>query len=237
MTKLMYLSLAIMAGMFISCSPTYYVPNTQNVSMLSEQGDFSGNLAGNIDQLEVQAAYAVSDHIGIMANTGFFFPKDEENGSGGSGNLFEGGIGYFTPIGDEGFLFETFGLVGVGNVENHFTTRDDGKTHGDLKAGLFRAAIQPAISFKSKYFSASASSRLAYLNYTSVSGDLIYHDVDQINYLKENNTQMLIEPAITLRGGIDVVKLQVQLGTSLNLTDPDFRQGSNYITAGLHFTL
>lgn len=233
--KLIFLLVPV--ALFFSCSPTYYIPNTHNSPMLSEKGEFVANIAGAEGRGEAQVAYAVSDNVGVMANTAFFFPKEDENGNGGKGRLFEGGVGYFTPVSAEGFLFETYALAGVGSVENHFATTDNLENHGSIKASLFRAAVQPAFGYKSKYFSASVSGRVAYLNYTSVNGDLVFKNEDQVAYLTDNNSHVLFEPALTLRGGIENVKVQAQIGTSMNLTDNDFRQGKDFITLGLHFAL
>ncbi len=237
MTNLKYLFALGTIVFMASCSPVYYIPNTHNVPAMSEQGEFVGAVAGTTDRADIMAAYAISDNIGVLANASLFFPKDNEDGNGGSGQIFEGGIGYFTPIGDNDFLFETYGILGMGKVENHYSTTSSGETGGKLEAGLFRAAIQPALSYKRKYFSASVSTRFSYLNYTSVKGDLLYQGANQIDYLNDVNSQVLFEPAFTLRAGIEQVKLQAQIGTSLNLSHNDFRQGKEYITLGILLNL
>ena len=231
-----FLILLLIAISVISCSPNYYIPNSHNVPLLSEKGEFAATAAAREGQADIQATYAVGDHVGIMANSAFFFPK-EKDGNGGSGRYFEAGAGYFTPVSSNGFIFETYGLLGVGSMENHFTSSDDQNNRGRIEAQLFRAGVQPAIGYKSEYFSAAISTRLAYLNYSSVEGDLIFDQTDQIRYLQDHNNHLLFEPALTLRGGLEKIKLQLQIGTSINLSHSDFRQGKEFLTLGLLLNL
>ena len=172
----------------------------------------------------------------MIANGGLFIPSDLDNGNGGSGKFLEIGGGYFTPVSDH-FVFETYGLIGFGGFENHLpsTTESQPSTQGNLSAKIFRVGIQPNFGFKSQYFSAALSSRFVNLNYNDIEGDLIFEDVNQVDYLTEHNSNFLIEPALTIRGGFEKIKLQVQYGYSFNLTNSDFRQDESILTVGLNF--
>lgn len=226
------LMLAIMAG----CNPKYYTANTQNVPLISEKGETNLTLSGNANQVEFQGAYGVGSHVAIQANAGWFIPKNLDNGDGGSGKFLEGGIGYFTPI-NEKFVFELYGLAGGGSMENHFpsTTNANPGTQGDVSASIFRYGVQPNFGFKSKYFSAAVSSRFVNLRYSNINGDLMYAGENAANYLRENNSHFLVEPALTLRGGVDKIKLQLQVGYSWNVTNENFRQDKEFVTLGLNF--
>lgn len=68
-------------------------------------------------------------------------------------------------------------------------------------------------------------------------GDLIFDGVNQVNYLKENNSNFIIEPALTIRGGLEKIKLQLQYGYSMNLSNSTFTQDKGYLTIGLNFNL
>lgn len=226
------LMLAIMAG----CSPKYYTANTQNVPLISEKGETNLTLSGNDSQVEFQGAYGVGSHVAIQANAGLFIPSDLDNGDGGSGKFFEAGVGYFTPV-SERFVFELYGLAGAGSVENHLPSTADASpgTEGDISANIFRYGIQPNFGYKSKYFSAAVSSRFVNLRYSNIDGDLVYNDEDAADYLRENNSHFLIEPALTVRAGLDKIKLQLQVGYSWNVTNENFRQDKEFITLGLNF--
>lgn len=227
--------LVIACGL-VSCSPKFYTPNTQNVPLISEKGESNLTLSGNGNQVEFQGAYGLTNHIAIKANGGLFIPSNLDNGNGGSGKFLEFGAGYFNPL-SEHWVFETYGIAGFGSFENHLpSTRDVYPlTNGDISAKLFRVGIQPNFGFKSKYFSAALSSRFVNLSYSNIKGDLIYDNESQTNYLKNNSYNFLIEPALTIRGGFEKVKLQVQYGYSLNLSHSNFRQDNSFLTVGLNF--
>jgi hypothetical protein len=225
-----------MMAIMCSCNPKYYTPNTQNVPLISKQGETNLSLSGNANQVEFQGAYGVTNGFAIQANGGLFIPKDLDNGDGGSGKYIEVGGGYFTPI-HEHFVFELYGIAGAGSVENHLPSTIDGNpgTQGDISANIFRYGIQPNFGFKSKYFTAAVSSRFVNLRYSNIDGDLVYNGEDQVSYLRDNRSSFLIEPALTLRGGIDKIKLQLQVGYSWNASNEAFRQDDGFITLGLNF--
>ena len=219
-----------------SCSPKYYVPNTQNVPLLKAKGQTNLTLCGNTNQIEFQGAYGLSNHLGLMANGGFYVPKNLDNGNGGSGKLGEAGFGYFTPV-NEHFIFETYGLFAAGSFENHLpsTVSSYPGTMGNISASISRISIQPNFAYTSKYFSIAVSARFASLNYSNIKGDLIFDNKNQIDYLRNDKSAILFEPALTIRGGIEKVKLQLQLLASNNLTDATFKQDKSLVSLGLNF--
>lgn len=224
---------------FTGCNPIYYTPNSHNVPLLSQAGEATLTAAGNPDQVEFQGAYAINDHFALQAQGGLFIPADDDNGNGGSGKFLEIGAGYLHPI-RSNWVFEGYGLLGFGGVENHFRYDSPGPTTpivGDLTASILRWGIQPNFGYKSRHFSAAVSTRLVNLLYRNIEGDLVFENVGQVPFLEENNSYFLFEPALTLRGGFQKVKLQLQLGVSYNITDPEFFQEDNFLTFGLHFTL
>src|SRR5680860_628220 len=173
------LSVVVLTLGLVSCNPKFYTPNTQNVPLISQAGETNLTLAGNGNQVEFQGAYGISNGFAVMANGGLFIPSDLENGNGGSAKFIEIGGGYFRPVSDH-FVFETYGMLGFGSFENHFPATI-GK--GDLSANIFRVGIQPNFGYKSKYFSAALSSRFVNLSYNNVEGDLVFEDVNQVDYL------------------------------------------------------
>ncbi|WP_017260253.1 hypothetical protein [Pedobacter arcticus] len=228
-------NLAILAGLALlisACSPKYYSSNTQNVPLISAKGEKNLSLAGNGNQIEFQGAMGVSNNIAIKANGAFFIPAKEDNGNGGSGKLFEVGGGYFTPI-NQNFVFETYAILGFGSMKNHF--EPNGGDGGDISANVVRYGIQPNFGYKSKNFEAAISSRFVNLNYNGVKGNLVYQGNNQVTYLEENNSNFLIEPALTLRAGFEKLKFQAQIGHSFNLSNNDFRQDKDYVTVGLNY--
>jgi len=221
---------------FASCSPKFYSPNTQNVPLISEKGETNLTLSGNGNQVEFQGAYGITENIAIQANGGLFIPVNLDNGNGGSGKFIEIGGGYFNPI-SKNWVFETYGILGIGSFENHLpTTKNDYPlTNGDISANILRVGVQPNFGYKSKYFSAAVSSRFVNLFYNNIKGNLKFENKNQQDYLNENSSNFLVEPAITLKGGFERLKLQVQYGYSINLSNNDFKQDKPYITLGVNF--
>lgn len=229
--------LFILIGLgLVSCNPKFYTPNTQNVPLISESGETNLTLSGNGNQVEFQGAFGVTNSIAVKANGGLFIPSDLDNGNGGSGKFVEFGAGYFKPI-TENWIFETYAIVGIGSFENHLpsTVADHPLTNGKISGDILRIGIQPNFGYKSKYFSAAVSSRIVNLSYSNIEGDLIFENIDQPNYLKNNSSNFLVEPALTLRGGLENIKLQVQYGYSVNLTNSNFKQDNSFLTIGLNF--
>ena len=226
----------ILSLTMIACSPKYYSPNTQNVPLITEKGETNLTLSGNGNQIEIQGAYGISQSIALKANGGLFIPKDLKNGNGGSGKYLEIGGGYYKALSNN-LVFETYGLIGFGNFENHLpsTTSTNPQTKGDISASLFRIGIQPNFGYKSKYFSAALSSRFVNLSYSSIEGDLIFENENQAEYLDNNASNFLIEPAVTIRGGLEKVQLQFQAGVSMNVSNNNFRQDKSFLTLGLNF--
>lgn len=220
------------AAFLASCSPIYYMPSVQNVPLISEKGEVNATLSAGSSVVAFDGAYGITDHFGIMAKGNiFYYPENSDDSLyDGSGNYFEFGGGYFTPVG-ENFVFETYGIVGLGKVNNHLVF---GNTEG-ISSDIIVYGIQPAFGYKHKNFSATVSSRFTALNYNNITGDLLYQDKPQAAYLAQNNSHFLIEPALTLRGGTENVKLQVQYAYSINTTNSEFLQDKAKLSVGLSF--
>ena len=247
MKKLVYALLFCIC--LAGCNPVFYSPPSQNVPLLTHEKEFtaSASLVGgeSADGIGIKAAYAVSPHVGIMAGGNGYFPDSKSDSSSyGSGGLFEAGAGYFTPISDR-LVFETYGLLGVGKMRNNFpgSVEQHPGTDGKISANLFSMAIQPAFGYKSKYFEAAFSTKGALVTYSNIKGNLMERNDDQSAegnqqaYLKSNKSNFMLEPAITLRGGWDFLKLQLQVGKSLNLSHPNFPQDEGWFSLGLSYRL
>ncbi|MBC7777913.1 MAG: hypothetical protein H7246_20940 [Phycisphaerae bacterium] len=236
MNKFLNLCIAISLFLSIGCSPKYYVPNTQNVPMVSAQGQTNLSVAGNGNQVEFQGAYGINDALALQINGGLVIPQEEDNGNGGSGKLIEGGLGYYSNI-NAGLLFDVYALIGFGSMKNDFPTTVPTypNTTGKISAKMVRLGLQPSISYHQKYFSISGSARISSLSYNNVEGSLIFEDVDQVRYLEDNKSNFMIEPALTLRGGLEKLKVQIQLAKSFNLSNSSFKQDDTLLSVGLNF--
>lgn len=243
MKKLLFFSVYVLA--LSACSPVYYAPSSQHVPLLTEEEEFTvaGNYVGanSVDGASLRAAYALNSNWGLIGGGSLFFNEgSEDNSSNGSGGHFEAGGGYFTEVSNK-FVFETYGLLGYGNMVNRFpqSIQDYPGTDGEIKANILSLALQPAFGFKSKYFEAAISLRTGMINYSGIRGDLMTQNDDQDavgnqqEYLKDNRSNLLFEPALTIRGGLEFLKIEAQTGGSLNLTNKNFPQETSWLSIGL----
>jgi hypothetical protein len=114
--RLTLILFAFCSLLFASCS-SVYMPNVPNTPMLSANGELhaSGHvsLKGNVS---LNTAYAVSDHIGVLANGSFM--KSETSKKDFDQSLFEGGVGYFDTFGpDNSRIFELYAGMGTGGTD------------------------------------------------------------------------------------------------------------------------
>jgi hypothetical protein len=217
-----------------ACNPIYYSPATQNVSLLAERGDLAGALAVGESRFEGQGAFAITSSIGVQLNAGKYDPDDLDNGDGGSGSYVEAGVGWFGRRSDR-FRWEVYGVVGTGDFENHrpSSVASNPGTTGNIEGKVLRVGIQPAAGFIWPYFEVAGSARLASIKYSDVEGSFRFQGADQIARLRSNDSYTLIEPALTLRGGLPRVKLQFQLARSVNVTESEFEQDDGLLTIAI----
>jgi hypothetical protein len=212
---------------FISCK-TVYEPNTLNVPLFNNHYEFRAYA----DPSNVHLAYAITDHIGVMAN-GFFVKEGDDNGLHGSGNLFEAGFGYYRPV--NGFIFETYAGAGRGMVkfseprqENNTTTIRNFSAQGT------RFFIQPSFGYGNKFFEAALTPRFVAGKYDNVQTN--YTTQEQIDgkfYQVDQPVWTFIEPALTVRGGYRWIKVQAQFGFSEKLNSEQLSYKSSFMNFGV----
>ncbi len=228
--NLFFYSILLVAGIS-ACSPKYYAPDTHNVPLISKKGETNIALAGTLDleveKLEFQVSRGITKNIAVKANGGLYKPlaaSETENRSG-SAKFIEFGAGYFKRV-SEDWIFETYGIYGIGTVKNTFTppTRTFFLDDQVLTANIRRIGIQPNFGFKNDNFLFAMSSRFVHLSYRDITGNFVYEGEDQQNYLRANDQHFLIEPGLTFGAGLDGFSFRIHAGASFNLTNPNFRQ-------------
>jgi hypothetical protein len=218
----------------VGCSPVYYKPNLMNVPNFCNKDE--AFLVANLCDVgsEVQAAYAVTDHIGVQVNYATFSNKKTTETTQNTspqnvttGLLTEGAIGYYEPFG-EGFAFGIYAGYGVGNVQNNWNTQ------GSSSANLSKIFIQPTLGLKAKYFEWVISAKLANLTYSNLKHNYTNVEfINQFNLLKDPIP--VWETAGIVRFGGKHVKLQLQtvIASTLNSTKPQFSMEGSSLGVGL----
>lgn len=256
-----------------SCAPTMYSPTVLNVPMLEEEGEVNIVASTNIDlgqvtnvplsnlnksmnnygigdQFDLNASYAITDKIGLQVNGTYNKPRDLDDEEYGSGYFGEFGVGYYKRL-SKYFRFETYGLLGFGQVENHFTGKpsygsslDIGPGYrGDIKnyhiyADILRIGFQPSIALKHKVFFTSLAIRCSNINLLNVKGELIYDEQDWAKAFREDGmNNWIAEPAMTLGVNIHSFRFQVQGGVMLNFGKIPFNTEGGFGSVGIGYNL
>lgn len=194
------------------CTVTY-APNSHNVPLLQQKGELALN-AGLYEAVgstpyagfEFQGAYALTQHVGVMTN----LLSAQSLEINGNNYLFELGSGYYKTIGTGG-VFNVYGGIGFGSLQSYFLNSSSTNA-----LNYQRFFMQPAIGYTSRGFECAFSLRMCGLNYAQQQSAINEY---YANESSPSKFSILAEPAFTLRGGWKYLKLQLQLGYSVNLTD------------------
>jgi len=193
-------AVALVMTMF-SCSPEY-IPNMVNSPMFNEKGEVQGNLAAGVSGTDLQLAYAVSDHIAIMANGSFYDETSDTTDDFHRHTLYEVGAGYYDLIGGHG-RYEIFGGVGTGKIKGYW--EDSPLDNPVSDARFFKFFVQPAIGLRSDYADGSIGSRWV----------LVRTDYNEEEPEAQAGFHPFFEPFIMGRLGFRNIKLVSQLGFSI----------------------
>ncbi len=226
-----------------SCSHSYYLPNIHNVPLFKEKEEarISLNSSGGntISAFELQSAYAITNHIGVMLNYMSAKGGSESPGSNfGKGNYYETAVGYYKPINKQ-FVFEIYGGGGISSQHHQYiNTYIGGNSYtGTSDLSFTKLFIQPAIGLTTKAIDIALSARLSNLSFYNINnqintGSSYYNDVAQI---ANNKSSMLFEPALTIRAGWKNIKLQLQIQSSNNWSNPNLQFENSNASIGLWF--
>jgi hypothetical protein len=234
--------------MFYSCSPNLYIPNTQHVPGFTHRGQtkLTASVVLNPDKDvkggDVQLAHSIGDRTALLFHatryyghngkgfSGFPF-RDDGYKLGGSGHAVELGYGYYKSHHPR-VVAELYGFGGLAWFSNNVHIGD---FMGGFNGRFTRLAIQPSITFKTKYIETAISSRINHLHYFHIRGQYEPYDV----LLKDTPDNFFFEPAITLSLGLKKVKLQLQYQYSYRLnSNRIFEQGGavQYPFTRMNFT-
>ncbi len=213
---------AVLVALLTGCSHCYYMPNMQQVPLFRARGEARlacASSSGGQDQLgqaeasglELQSAYAVTDHIGLMLNA-LRLHDSSEDGTRGTGRLIEGGVGYYHVLWDH-LVFEGYAGAGRGDVR-----------YADHQVAFSRGFVQPSIGFASRNFDIAVVGRFCYLDYGDPSSPSNAFTgggaLDPLILEQLTPQRWLIEPGFVLRAGSRSVKLQLQYCHAKNLGEP-----------------
>ncbi len=226
---------AIALFLLSGCTHHYYAPNAHNVPLFQQakEARISGSAGAGLvfAGAEFQAAYSITDNIGIMAN-GFYAVSTvaENENESGHGKFGEFGAGYFKPL-DKRFVFETYGGMGWGAFNSTFENGADASAH------FRRYFVQPSIGLTIKFFDIAYSTRFCMLDFHRVnySAESMPDNLEDLENIRNNRLSFLVEPGIILRGGHQNFKIQGRIGFSRNMNNPFLAQ--DYLNLNIGFCI
>ena len=162
MKKLMFL--VVVASVLLSSCKPMYVPNLRNSPLFGKQGEFQGSVqVGN--GIEGQAAFAVTNHIGLIANYSYINnTESEESTDYHRHRFYEGGIGYYNN--SEDLVFEFFTGYGKGEGSSYESFFFSGSQPVQATGLYERYFFQPAFGFNKKIFHLSVATRVSVVDFT-----------------------------------------------------------------------
>ena len=224
---------AISLALLSSCATTMYTTNAVNVPLLKERGEVKVNVTQN----DLQAAIAVSDNIGIMAN-GYYKNYDGDNNYRHGGGMGELGIGYL--LNSEGHLImENYVGAGLGKVykQEQLTNSANDTYMAHFDANAVKGFVQANLGYRSRYFDVALTPKFSFVKYSNFSQNNYSNEQLKKDYLDNNRLTdplfVFAEPAITLRGGYKFIKVQAQYGVTLNVGGQSIRKTPDFASLGL----
>lgn len=216
-----------------SCATTMYTTNAVNAPLLKEKGEVKINITQN----DLQAAVAVSDKIGIMAN-GYYENYEGSNNYRHGGAMGELGIGYL--MNSEGSLMmESYVGGGLGKVHKReqFTNTANDTYMANFDVNAMKGFLQTNLGYRSKYFDVALTPKFSFVKYSNFSQSNYSDEQLEKDYLNNNRLTdplfVFAEPAITVRGGYKFVKIQAQYGVTLNVGGQNIRKTPDFASLGL----
>lgn len=218
-----------LCGIFFTGCVTLYKPNVVHSPMLKEKGELNtsasfGLLGSGLYNL--QAAYAISDHIGIMAD-GMYHRRyiHSADSSVEKLNMFfgEAGAGYFAAFGTEkNGLFQCYGGGGYGNTTDRID--NSRQFYPEVNARHYNLFIQPGIALVNKKFQVAFDMRINYVHLYNIHAYLYdkfeWWNTDFRFYSDTSVSFVLTEPTITMKAGGEKLKVVLQLGATLPVVNP-----------------
>jgi hypothetical protein len=232
-TIVSFFAVAVGVSVLSSCSTTMYTTNAVNAPLLKERGEIKINVTSN----DLQAAVAVTDHIGIMAN-GYYKNYESDNNYRHNGGMGELGIGYLLNSDDNNLVMETYIGGGLGKVHKQEQFTDAPAPYmASFNVNAAKGFIQSNLGYRSKYFDVALTPKFSFVKYSNFSQSNYSDDELKDDYLNNNRLTdplfVFAEPAITVRGGYKFIKVQAQYGVTLNLGGQSIRRTPDFASLGL----
>lgn len=216
----------------------------QNVPLFKEKNE----IRATVSVSNYQAAYSVSDHIGLMVNAQYKKPEwsltvgNTKFNYESKKTLIEGGAGFFSPFGKSG-MFEVYGGAGAGSVsfDRSFSDTSGGPStvFNRYYAKTTRFFVQPSVGLSHDNVDLAFSTRFVGLQFSDIDTSgytqffLIENDLSELG----KPFYMFLEPAVTLRAGWKYVKFHLQCLLSAKLNSEPLNYIPFSFNMGMHINI
>ena len=236
------LLILVTAAVLSSCEQPLYIPNTMNVPVLTKKGDIDASLSTGSNGNDLQAAYAITDEIGVMVNTSYANHQDTGSSNFNKHAFVELGLGYTFflnkesyEIGDAKIIAPMFVGYGMGSASGYYSWAFGSSDFSYYTEGKYsRIFFQPAIGMSHKSIDIFFSLRMTYVNFSTVD----YQDNlgGWTTLLVDKDYNLYYEPTLTWRVGGEKLKFMNQVGVSAGqfpTTETSFRNRPVVFIVGL----
>ena len=215
--------LFVMSFIFAGCV-TLYKPNAIHSPLLKEKGELNSSASIGLSGsglYNVQAAYAISNHTGIIID-GMYHQKhlNSTDSSVEKLNMFFGsaGAGYFTTFGNKkNELFQCYSGIGYGITTDKI--HNASQPAPELNAKYFNIFFQPGLALTNKNFMVAFDLRVNYVQLYNIHAylydkfewwntDFHFHSDTSLYFIN-------LEPTLTMKAGGGKLKGILQFGVTI----------------------
>jgi hypothetical protein len=226
-----YPSAVVLSGyMFVATGcVTLYKPNAVHSPLVKEKGDSNASASLGVSGTGLynfQAATALSDHAGIMAD-GMYHRRmtNQTDSSYENLNLLfgEAGGGYFTRFGeDKKGLLQCYGGGGFGFSKD--VMHNTRPPEPEVSSKFMNVFVQPGVAYIDDNFEAAFDIRMNYVQLFKIHAYLYnefeWWNTDFVYYADTTLNFVNIEPAITVKAGGEKLKGILQFGVTIPTINP-----------------
>jgi hypothetical protein len=223
-----------------SCSPVYYAPGPHQLPAFTKKIETRVN-AGFVGThrstgLEAFAAHTPAEHLTIaVGHTSYSGNKTSPLISTyGNGTLSELGLGYYLwPDKSRRFVFDHCVFLAYGNFAYRSSHTQYNTENYQLGSKFRRYSQVVGLTYKSKFFEAAVSLKLAYVHYYEAIKSRFCPPA-YIEMLTRHPNHLMAEPSISLKAGLRNFKVYLSYEGSRNFSVSDFYQQKQKVALGLN---
>lgn len=178
-----------------SCAPMY-IPNTRNAPLFRGQGQFQGS-AILTTGVEVQGAYALTDHLGIIGSYSLLSenrndPQNTATTFKRKNNYYEAGLGWYNSTRSRRVeLYAGYGQ-GESTTTGQYIFLGLGQQEVIVTGNFKKYFIQPSIGTNNRGFNLSFTPRISFVDFYEFTTGTIPVEPDE-------KIALFIEPAVTAK--------------------------------------